>query len=267
MPRGKTSGWSSKTERRSRDEARPSLDQSEPKRGESKRVRADYAKAKRTILERGWLSEQDQSFQTALLARATLREFPIGSRVFDVGDFRGGIYGAAGGAFGIKLPLRNGEDRLAHICHPGVWFGYDPLLSRRHRRLAFVAIEPSIAFYVPLGALEQLAATDPKYHRHLTKVAAYGMDIAIATVSDLLIPNVDKRIASALLRISTTESVESSEIYVVRGLTQAMIGEVANAARDVVNRSLKRFEAKGWIDVSYKQITLRDPMALEAFCL
>ena len=183
----------------------------------------------------------------------------------EVGDFRGGIYGIAGGAFGILVPQRN-EDRLAHICHAGIWFGYDATLSRRNRNPAFVAIRPSIAFHVPLIALDQLAACDPKYQRYLTKVASYGMDIAITTVSDLLIPNVEKRIASTMLRVASPEHVEPNVPCEIVGLSQAQIGELANAARDVVNRTLKRFEAKGLIEVSYKRITIVKPTALEGLC-
>ncbi len=223
--------------------------------------------AKSAVLRSGWLSEQDKAFQAVVLERATLRTFAVGSRVFDVGDFRGGIFGVAGGAFGIKVPRRGGDDRLAHICRGGVWFGYDASLSRRHRNLAFVAVEPSIAFHVPLVALDQIAASDPSYHRALTKVASHGMDIAIATVSDLLIPNVQQRIASTLLRIASTHDAGQEGTAVISGLTQEQIGELANAARDVVNRTLKRFASKGWIGVSYKRIRLLEPASLEAFCL
>ena len=226
---------------------------------------ANFAAAKRAVLTRGWLAEQDRAFQEAVLKRATLREFPVGGRVFEVGDFRGGIYGVAGGSFGILVPQRN-EDRLAHICNAGVWFGYDATLSRRQRNLAFVAIRRSIAFHVPLLALDQLATADPKYQRHLTKVASYGMDIAIATVSDLLIPNVETRIASTLLRVASPKKVETDIPYEIVGLSQAQIGELANAARDVVNRTLKRFETRGLIEVAYKRITIVKPTALEALC-
>ncbi|WP_366871324.1 helix-turn-helix domain-containing protein [uncultured Ruegeria sp.] len=53
---------------------------------------------------------------------------------------------------------------------------------------------------------------------------------------------------------------------VISGLTQEQIGELANAARDVVNRTLKQFASNGWIDVAYKKIRLLEPAELEAFC-
>lgn len=222
--------------------------------------------AKRAVLKRGWLADQDHDFQKAILERAKLQEYPVGSRVFEVGDFRGGIYGVAAGAFAIKVQQRDGEDRLAHICRAGLWFGYDSLLSRRNRLLEYIAIEPSLALHVPLVALDQLAASDPTYHRYLARITAHGLDNAIVIVSDLLVPNVEKRIASMLLRIASHADEDPAGQRFISGLTQAQIGDLANAARDVVNRTLKRFEAKGWIEVSYRHITLHDPAALEALC-
>lgn len=100
----------------------------------------------------------------------------------------------------------------------------------------------------------------------LTNCDAYGMDIAIATVSDLLTPNVEKRIASTLLRISMPPDLNPSGTQVIAGLTQAQIGELTNVARDTVNQTLKRFEKKGWIAVSYKRLAILNPTALETFC-
>ena len=151
-------------------------------------------------------------------------------------------------------------------CKGGSWFGYGPIITRRQRILGFAAVEPSVALHVPLGALDKLATSDPGNLRALLTMREYGMDIAIATVADLLIPAVDKRIAATLLRCAAFSAAEPGRPLVVSGLTQAQIGELANAARDVVNRTLKRLEAKGWIEVSYRKITLLDPPALDSFC-
>jgi CRP-like cAMP-binding protein len=48
-------------------------------------------------------------------------------------------------------------------------------------------------------------------------------------------------------------------------LTQSQLGEMANAERQVVNRALKRLEAKGWISVSYGRIEIRDAASLGTF--
>lgn len=233
---------------------------------DSSESQMDLADAKRSVLAQGWLSEKDMDFQKALLDKASLQHFPAGSRVFEVGDFRGGFYGVVSGAFGVKVSQQGGEERLAHIARAGEWFGFDPPANRRTRTLAIEAIEPATVLMIPLPVMDQLAASDPNFLRILTSNAAHGMDVAIATVSDLLIPDAEKRIASSLLRISAPEDVKHLGARVVTGLTQAQIGELTNVKRDIVNRTLKRFEKRGWIAVSYKRVTVLDPTALRAFC-
>lgn len=225
----------------------------------------EFADARRTVLEQGWLADEDKAFQTALLDRAVLKRFDAGSRVFHRGEYGGGIYGVAQGAFGVYVPGRVSDDVLAHVLRPGVWFGYGPVLTRRHRVLGFSAIEPSVALHVPLAAVDQLIAADPRYPFIVTKLSEYGMDIAIAIVSDLLIPNAEERIAATLLRIAPSRTGALDKPPLISGVTQAQIGEMTNTARDFVNRTLKRFEAEGWITVSYRKIAILDPSELSAF--
>lgn len=232
----------------------------------SKARHLDLAEAKRALQKQGWLADQDQHVQETILHRVALKRFPAGSPIFSTGDFGGGIYGLAKGALGVYVPQRNGHDRLATVIRPGIWFGYGPILTRRNRTLTFAAIEPSLGLQVPLGILDQLAASDIRIFRALTGLSEYGMDQAIAICADNLIPNVDRRLAATLLRIAPAEAAGPDGSLIISGLTQAQIAEMANTARDIANRVLKRFEVKGWIRVSYRQITILDQAALTRFC-
>lgn len=251
---------------RSRSSAKQNQSQTVTDRKEAAAQSQQLIAAKRAARKRGWLAEQNRRFQKALLEQASLRSFSSGSPVFEVDDFGGGLYGVIEGTFGSYVPRRNGEDALVNIVRPGMWFGYGPFLTRRNRLKTFIALEPALALYVTLRELDRLATLDVVYQRSLTRISEYGMEIAIDTISDLLIPETEKRIAATLLRVARTKGVEPTGPLVILGLTQAQIGELANAARDVVNRALKRFEAKGWIEVSYRRIALLEPKAIEKFC-
>lgn len=221
--------------------------------------------AMRILCGQGWLADQDREFQAAFLEKTVLKEVPAGNFVFRRGDFGGGMYGVAGGAFGVYVPWSHGEGRLADILRIGTWFGYGPALTRRARVLTFQAIERSFVLHVTLAALDQLTTANPRFARNLTKVSEFGMDVAIATISDLLRPDVEQRIGATLLRIAPSQARRSQQAVSISGLTQAQVGEMANAARDVVNRTLKHFEERGWIEVSYRKITIIKRSHLKAF--
>jgi CRP-like cAMP-binding protein len=217
------------------------------------------------VRKRGWLARQPEIFQSALLKRAKLRAVAAEETVHLPGAEPGGMFGVVSGSFRVHVPGRGSNYVLAHVLRPGLWFGHGPLNTGRLRTMGFVAAEPSIAFHIPLAPLTQLAASDVLASRCLASLTEYSMDITVATVADLLISASDKRIASVLLRVTGAAEANRSEPPVAHRLTQAQLGEMANASRDLVNRTLRGFEAKGWLTLGYNQIVIADAEALLNF--
>lgn len=222
--------------------------------------------AERAVLSRGWLAEEDVAFRALLLEAASLRRFAQDAPVFRAGDEGGGVYGVAEGGFGVFVPRRDAPNRLAHVARRGDWFGYGPVMTRRRRTLGFAALEPSVALHVPLAALERIGQSDGRWRLSLARLSEGGMDVAIETIATLLIPDSEARIAATLLRIAPKPAPGETAAPAVTGVTQAQLGEMANASREVVNRTLGRFEKRGWIASAYRRIELRDAPALEALC-
>jgi CRP-like cAMP-binding protein len=223
----------------------------------------DRSDAERHILRWGWLADQNDALRRAVLKVARLVHYPAGEFVFHVGDESGGLYGVVTGGVGIHLPSDAGETVLAHVARCGVWFGYGPLLRQRERTLSFSLIEPSHLFHVPLAQALEIGAGSPAQQRAILSVTEYGMDTAVRVIETLLIRRPDRRIAATLLRVASPDE-EAGSPTILR-LTQSQLGEMANADRQVVNRALKRFEASGWISVSYGRIDLLDANALRSF--
>jgi CRP-like cAMP-binding protein len=217
------------------------------------------------VRTRGWLARQPEAFQSALLKRAKLRAVAAEETVHLPGADPGGMFGVVSGSFRAHVPGRGSNYVLAHILRAGLWFGHGPLNTGRTRTMGFVASEPSIAFHIPLTPLAQLASSDVVAARCLASLTEYSMDITIATVADLLISASDKRIASVLLRVTGAADADPKEPRVAYRLTQAQLGEMANASRDLVNRTLRGFEANGWLTLGYNHVVIVDAAALSQF--
>ena len=95
--------------------------------------------------------------------------------------------------------------RLAQVLRPGVWFGHGPIMTGRPRVLSFRATEPSVALHAPIAALQEIAASRPAWARAVGSLSDFSVDIAIAAVSDLLIPNSARRLAAVVLRASVRD--------------------------------------------------------------
>jgi len=225
----------------------------------------DRRAAETLILRDGWLAAQSQAFRTAVLRKARLIECPPGGALFHVGDDPGGIYGVVDGGIGIHVPQPGqGATLLVHIARRGVWFGHGPLVRRTRRTLEFSIIEPSWLFHAPLAAMDEIGAASPANARALYSISEFSLDVAVAAVATLQIRSVGRRIAATLLRVAPQPDVGGhGPLDIV--ITQAQIAEMANASRDLVNRTLGELAVRSWLSTSYGKVTLLDTAALGAF--
>ncbi len=229
-------------------------------------------------LEEGELPEPAQVFATrgplALVDARTRARFiaasrPLavarGERVYLAGDGPGGIYGVVSGGIGVEGSTAHLGPRLGHVMRAGGWFGEGPALRGGERRLGYRALEDSRLVVVPLPAVQQLQRDDLGITRLLATISEISSGIAALSVRELLIPDAAQRIAAVLLRVTGAhEGVEPSDPAGFL-LTQAELGEMANASRHHVNRVLQQFARAGWIATSYNHMRLLDPQALTAF--
>ena len=217
----------------------------------------DRGAAERVVRRRGWLADQDGPFQAEVLAAARLVSVDPGGFLFHIADDPGGVYGLAAGGIGAHLPAADGELRLAGILRPGAWFGYGPAMRGRSRSMAFSVIEASSLFHLPLARVRDIARMSSAFQRSVMMMSEYGMDMAMTALGVLLLRATDRRVAATLLHAAP----DGQPLR----LTQAQLGEMANAERQVVNRVLKALAARGWLTLGYGQITLTDRAALEGF--
>lgn len=206
----------------------------------------------------GWLADQPDWLRDCLLASARLRSFRRGEYAFHVDDEPGGIFGVAEGSFGVLVPS-GGEVAICHLMRAGAWFGGGPILTAGRRTLSFRAVEASQALFVSLAELQAIGARQPELYRRLGALSEHIMNsIAARVVGDLLIPSGEQRIAAVLARLAGQPPAAIP-------LSQQVIGQISNSSRDRVNRTLRRFEESGWVELGYQAVLVTDLAALEAF--
>lgn len=214
---------------------------------------------------RGPLALVDAGARARFLAAARPLTVPRGAPVYVAGDGPGGIYGVVSGGIGVEGSTAQLGPRLGHVLRAGDWFGEGPALRGGQRRLGHRAMEDSRLLTVPLPVLQQLQAADPSMLRLLGVMTDYNGGLAATIARELLIPDAAQRIAAVLLRV--TGALEGMEPSDPAGflLTQADLGEMANASRHHVNRVLRQFMKAGWIETGYNRVRLLDVPGLSAF--
>lgn len=212
------------------------------------------------VMKSGWLAERPPDVCAAVLSRCRLLLPQPGSYMRFAGNEQGGIFGVASGGIGIQLPFVTGQQVLPSIVRRGAWFGYAPVGKHSDWPMSYLVMEPSVLLHLPLPRLREIQASEPCMSPHLAALTDRSLERAVANVTNLLIRNPDRRIAASLLRIAPDEEDGAPATIVI---SQEQLGEIANAARDVVNRALAKYAAKGWVSVGYRSVTLlrRDEIA------
>jgi CRP-like cAMP-binding protein len=214
----------------------------------------------------GWLSEQPAEFRRRILEMARSVTFARGEWVFSINDPPGGIYGVVWGGIGIEGGGPFHLLRLGHVLRAGSWFGHHPVLVPGARRVQGMrALEDSELLYVPLAPLQAWLRVDPVAARCIGNMADGGSILATRVISDLLIPDADKRIAAVLLRVTAAEDGVVPHHPDGFLMTQAELGEMANVSRPHVNRVLGELERKGWIAKNYQRLRIIDVEGLRSF--
>jgi CRP-like cAMP-binding protein len=197
----------------------------------------------------GWLSRQPEAFQEEVFRRSVPVRIAAGDFIYRQGDPLGGIYGCVSGAVIARMAPPGALPQILHVMTPGGWTGEGPFLSREPRRLELQAALDTQAVYLPLEAMDQMAARDPLALRYFVQIMIINLDIVLRASYDLQDPDENRRIARALRRIMALENTPIP-------LAQAALGILANTSRKTVNAALQRFEKSGWVKRGYRSITI-----------
>jgi CRP-like cAMP-binding protein len=204
-------------------------------------------------------------FRDKLLAAAVIQRAAAGATLYNADDAPGGVYGMVSGGILVSIEGPDRSMHPAHIVRRGTWFGFGPLMTQRNRLFLVQALEPSTVAHVSLSAMERMIATEPTWAKHLGSMTTYGQDAIISCVADLLIRDVTARIAAVLLRVTgVLDGIEPDDPRGF-GLTQTLIGDLANASRPTVVRALTEFRQHGWIEASYGRMRIIAPKLMDAF--
>lgn len=211
--------------------------------------------AEHIVCQRGWLSQMSSAFRQHLLRHTQLLKFDAGQVIFQPGDPAGGIYGMVAGTVIVSTAPPNAKPRLIHIALPGGWAGEDSFLTGQPRRIELVAQSESWAMHVPLETMEQMAQANPENIRSFGAISVMSADSLLRIVHDLQKKNASARIAAVLHRMCWTPHLP------VR-VSQENLSIIANTSRKQVNSTVQQFVAAGWIEISYRSITVTNPAAL-----
>ena len=218
----------------------------------------------RILSARGWLHPLPDAFCRMVAEAGEERCYAAGESICEAGDEGGGIFGMLEGAVGCWIASQYSELLLAHVVHPGDWFGEGPAVTGQARTMSFRAMEPSSLLYLGQAAIRRMGERDPDTGRYLAVQSENAARTAIRALCDLLMPDMEQKLAAVLLRVT---GVERGIAVAPDGfrLSQTELGEMCGISRNHANRILQKLQARGLIRLGYQRVIIADAARLAQF--
>ncbi|HRD83554.1 MAG TPA: fumarate/nitrate reduction transcriptional regulator Fnr [Rubrivivax sp.] len=195
---------------------------------------------------------------------ATKRTVTRGNTLFRAGDAFLSLYAVRTGFFKTCVASEDGRDQVTGFQMAGELLGLDGISSDKHTCDA-VALEDSQVCVIPYHQLEDLSREFSDLQRQFHKIMSreivrdHGVMLLLGSM------RAEERLAAFLLNL--TQRLQSrgfSASSLVLRMTREEIGSYLGLKLETVSRTFSKFQDEGILEVRQRQITIREPGALQA---
>jgi CRP-like cAMP-binding protein len=222
--------------------------------------RSEIERGQYLLRSKGWLSQCEEPFRETILAESQWFRVEQGYPIARGGDVIGGMHGVADGHVGLVPAISTPDAGLIHLDHAPFWFGLQPFVLGSGRQVTVMARSSCIVAHVSQQALAAILKRHPDGWRMLLMQSVAQTGVAIQAVADLLLPDRHRRLGAVLLRLAGARNAGSNAHPVL--CSHEELAAMSNLSRSSVASVLRLFEKGGWVEVSYRSITVRDPQRL-----
>jgi CRP/FNR family cyclic AMP-dependent transcriptional regulator len=223
----------------------------------------DLEQARDTLRRAGWLSLVPEEFREQILLHARLRRYAAGEAIYHVGDPPGGLFGLVKGAVEIAIAPERQGPYVIHFAGPGFWIGETALITGGPRLASLYATRDTSMVHIDLAHLQQVLNKDPKNWRWLGLLTLLHVQILLGIIDDLTLRDVEKRCVAILLRLAGIRVMfDQKDPSAPIEASQDALAAMANVSRNTLGSTLRGLQARGLVDIRYRNIRIVDPVGL-----
>ncbi|UCE32745.1 MAG: fumarate/nitrate reduction transcriptional regulator Fnr [Burkholderiales bacterium] len=209
----------------------------------------------------GLSSQEIEEVEAIVGTRRKIKRY---QELFHAGDGFGSLYAIRVGSFKTRVTTQDGREQVTGFRMAGEILGLDGIGLQRHACDA-VALEDSEVCVIPFEQLEELSREHTALQHHFHRVMSREL------VNDqglmLLLGNMraEERLATFLLNMSERMRARgfSPNSFVLR-MSRQEIGSYLGLKLETVSRAFSRFNEMGMVEVSQREIRLKDTGALRS---
>ena len=187
------------------------------------------------------------------------RSYPKNSVILFEDDPGDALYVVATGQVKVVLIGEDGREVILSVLGEGEFFGEMALIDDEPRSAHVIAMEDSGLLVLRREDFQAILMHTPGIALALLRELSRRLRRVDEKVGSLVLLDVHGRVAQLLLELAD----ETDGQRITRRLTHHTIAQMIGSSRETVSRTMREFVDKGLIDVSRKDILIRDRATLE----
>ena len=188
------------------------------------------------------------------------REYPKNSVILFEDDPGDALYIVSTGQVKVVLIGEDGREVILSVLGDGDFFGEMSLIDDEPRSAHVIAMRDSHLLVLRRDDFQLQLEQHPKVALELLRVLVQRLRRADEKIGGLVLLDVNGRVAQLLLDLAE----ESGGPKITRKLTHHTIAQMIGSSRETVSRAMRELVERGLIDVSRREITIKDHDALRA---
>ena len=210
-----------------------------------------------------WFSQLPTLFKTFIIHHADQQTYQKQQTIFHSGDSFDGLYAVLAGVVRLGYIDIEGNESVAAIVEPIMWFGEISLVDYQPRSHDATCLEKSLILHIPSAAIQQLLIEQPIFWYHIAQLTTQKLRFAFLELISIQTQNMTQRLAQRLMFILNGYGnhliIEKNMIH----LSQEQLAQMLTCSRQTVNQELQRLEKQNILRLSFRKIEILDITALE----
>lgn len=188
------------------------------------------------------------------------RSYPRNSVILFEDDPGDALYVVATGQVKVVLIGEDGREVILSVLGEGDFFGEMSLIDEEPRSAHVIAMEDSNLLVIRREDFQAILQQSPGIAMGLLRELSRRLRRVDEKVGSLVLLDVNGRVAQLLLDLAD----EARSERITRRLTHHTIAQMIGSSRETVSRTMRELVDKGYIEISRREILIRDRAALEA---
>ena len=181
-----------------------------------------------------------------------------GDSAFDSFDTQENFYFIMNGKIKIsQVNIENGKEQTLYLLSRGDMFDVVSLLDNSEHQYISEVLERSQVVEVPIANVRQLIEQNPEFQRFFFPYVAKQLRRMEDLTVDISLYDVYQRLIRLFARFADNKDGNPS-LKFIGSLSHEELASMVGSVRKVVNRNLQKLKKEGVIELSRKQIKLKN---------